>query len=470
MKTKHVAKVMMGWLMVSAASAEAALLSEAKYFKYDLRFTNPVCGPHAYAAPIKNAKGDKDLVAKPKDVYCSGKQDNVNSGSREDSVQQSILKWVNDPSTKEIFFAALSFSNTAFHKAMCRAAERGVKITYVLDRQNSGNGGGSQSEKPLTQCGPNVRFVPRGHAKIDDGSNDGIKWAHNKIIIINPNDPEKLSIAFGSGNFSSGMVTHHENWHFITADRNTYFMQTHLCLMNGLLSEQASSSRSAYTNYIKSCQAKAVAQGMEPETDVQVFLSPGQGQAATRAIEREVAKSQQVLVAAHRFSYSRLVRALERRLTDKTMKRPDIRLVCDDDMYWLTQPADMGGGQLGDNSEMEAERLQKLMGLGGGKYFKVKYMETNHDAHQLHHNKFLIFDKRAVFTGAGNLTGDAFDNNPDAGNFENFYLIKIPAKVTEFRNQYNRFWNGEKNEQGEIAGAATAPENMPSRNELPQAN
>lgn len=481
--------------VAASTSAQAVRLQDAKYYQYDLRFTNPWCGPHKYDAPVKSINGSKVLTQKPLDVYCSGSEDNKRSGSRPHAVQQNIINWVNDPSTKEIFFAALSFSNSAFFRALCEAAGRGVKIEYVLD--------GPAAAGDLAACGPNVKFYQRGHGT-GIGQGDGVNWAHNKLIIINPDsDPEKLKIAFGSGNFSSGMVTHHENWHFITAAKRTYFMQSHLCLREGLIGESARAkammqkfvkekkfpgvlathqSREGFGRFIEQCRRET---GLQEESDIQAFFTPnryqesnGQSAKATRRVIEGIQNSRQILLSAHRFSYSRMIDALERRL--ESSKKADIRLIADDDLFWVAAPASVGGGAvLGDNSASEAAKVRTLLSKGQGE-FRVKYMETNHPSHQLNHSKYLVFDnalkdgRGAVFTGAGNLTGDAFNNNGPQGNFENFYYITIPDKVEQFRRQYGRLWGDIPVPQNAVPGVdfrgqATAPEDMPVGNPLPAA-
>ena len=114
---------------------------------------------------------------------------------------------------------------------------------------------------------------------------------------------------------------------------------------------------------------------------------------------------------------------------------------------------------MGRNLYREAVHVDDLIAKG----LKVKYIETFADKVfgarkvQLQHNKFLIFtgplhNNYSVFTGAGNLTGAAFEKN-----FENFYLIKDPAVYFMFRLQYYRFWND----------LGTAAEDMPKELVLP---
>lgn len=469
--------------LVLATGAQAVELSADKNFRYDLKFTNPICGPHAYTTPVRTADGQRNLQTKPQDVYCSGKEDIIASGSRPDSVQSTLQNWVLDSTTKNIFFAALSFSSSAFYKAVCQAASRGVKVTYILDAPGAPTGLPALEQNP--DCNFNgqttIRFIQRGHTP-GTGSGDAINWAHNKILIINPEatgdgkTDEVLKVAFGSGNFSGGVVTHHENWHFIQASRSTYFMQSHLCMYRALLDDKAASSRSAYANSIKSCRLKT---GLQEESDIRAFFSPGQGQEATRVIEQNIAQSKEVRIGAHRFTYSRLISALRSLLLNNPSA--NVKFVGDDDLYWLTVPADQGGGQFGDNGPDEAGKLAGLKALGKSR-FQIKYMETNHGAHQLHHSKYLIFSKDgvkadAVFTGAGNLTGDAFDNNQPSGNFENFYFIRIPEKVKQFQAQHKQLFDGEQSPYNKDAtghewqGRATSSgQDNSGRNDMPVGN
>jgi hypothetical protein len=86
-------------------------------------------------------------------------------------------------------------------------------------------------------------------------------------------------------------------------------------------------------------------------------------------------------------------------------------------------------------------------------------METNHSQHLLHHNKYLVLNMpagserpSAVFCGAGNLTGTAFQSN-----LENFYYVEIPEVVAAYNRQYDHVF----------ADLATATGDLPSANVLP---
>lgn len=394
---------------------------------YEVLFTNPVCKDYKYPQPVRSLSGEL-LTQKPKNTFCS-KSDSKASGSREDAPQYRLIEWINDAETKEVFFTYLSYSNSAVTKALCSAIQdRGVKVTFVIDESSD-----TTKADELMACGAE-RFEKRGHE-------GGIGYAHNKLFVINPKTTGDLKFAFSSGNMSSGVVLHHENWNFITVPASTYLAQAHLCMIEGELEHH--SSKSEYKAFIKECRSNIEA---EQERDIRVFFAPAEGKAAGDMLVRGVEKADRIDIGAHRFSFNRMINALKWRMNSSD--RPEVRIVSDDDIHWAGE-----GEVVGDNNASEYWNIKNLTKLGA----KNKYMETNHAEHLLHHNKFLIFDMPsgeadAVFGGAGNLTGTAFGEN-----WENFYYITIPSVVDAFKTQYEHFWND----------LATAPEDLPESNILP---
>ncbi len=226
------------------------------YKSYDVLFTNPLCREYAYPTPTKTADGTKTLTKKPKNVYCSS-EDMPASAARETSPQNKLLEWLEPlDGNDEVFLAYLSFSNAVVGDRLCVLAEAGAKVTFVLDAVST------QSTR-LEGCGATILL--RGHA----GS---IGYAHNKVIIINPQSTSQyMKITFSSGNMSSGVVTHHENWHFIDVKRKSYFAQNHLCLMDAQISEEASSGRAQYKAALDACRGEIEA---EEESDIKSFFIP----------------------------------------------------------------------------------------------------------------------------------------------------------------------------------------------------
>lgn len=428
-------------LKVKPHNEEASLAgTKLKFDEYKVLFTNPVCAEYKYSEPIKSVSG-KTLVAKPRNTYCT-QMDSKVSAARPEAPQAELLKWINDPSTKEIFFAYLSFSNKTVMRAVCDAiTTRNVKVRFVVDSQQP-----LEVANTLAACKPadgKPESAPelflRGHTNTGDAEND-IGYSHNKLFIINPKGP-KMRLAFSSGNMSSGIVLHHENWHFFTLDSSTYFAQNHLCLMNGVIGH-ATSVRD-YAEFMQSCRKKIAA---PQESDIRAFFIPGDTQAAQDTLSAAMNGAQKIDIAAHRFSFWLIKSVLNNRL--RSQNPPKVRIVADDDTYWAGQ-----GDKVGDNGPEEFANIMNLVNVGA----TVKFMETNHGGHLLHHNKYLIFStpggtQDAVWTGAGNLTGAAFNNN-----FENFYFIRMPQVQESFVKQYTHVWDT----------LATAPADLPAQNILP---
>ena len=419
-----------------------------RYKSYDVLFTNPLCREYTYASPVATADGSGTLTAKPKNVFCSF-TDIAASAARPESPQNRLVEWVTPLGAgDEIFLAYLSFSNVAVSDKLCEAAQRGAKVTFVLDAAST------QSDR-LAQCGATILL--RGHA----GS---IGYAHNKVILINPNgpgpsdaDPDHMKMTFSSGNMSSGVVTHHENWHFIEVARDSYFAQNHLCLMNAQVGEESSSGRAQYRTSLNECRADITA---PEETDIKSFFIPSSDdrKRAERYLLGPIDDAAAIDLGAHRFGHSKLVSKLRTKLAagDLTM-----RMVADDDLYWLA-PMTGSSTKTGDNELFEAENVESLE-TAGGDNFEIRYFETNHSQHLLHHNKYLVYRDGAgkvfgVLAGAANLTGSGFNDN-----FENIYFIKIPAVLEAFDTQFARVWDGKKAAPGEQdPPIATPVERMPA--------
>jgi hypothetical protein len=404
------------------------------YDEYTVLFTNPVCRRYAYSSPIESIGGEQ-LEAKPENVFCAA-SDGAASSARDTAPQKKLVDWIKDPDTKEIFFAYLSFSNKVVAQELCKAiTERNVKVTMVLDRETE-----LATANTVLACQPgngDPELAPRLELRGHDAT---IGYAHNKVFMFNPRSATPR-IVFSSGNLSSGVVLHHENWHFLKVPARTHFAKAHVCLMDGMLDHYR--TKTEYGSFIKSCRDSA---GIGEESDLRTFFVPGDGGRAGQHIQKGIRDSSTIAIAAHRFSYSLLRRELDRRLAGSSP--PDVKLVVDDDVWWAGH-----GEEVGPNTPDEFEMIGPLEERG----MQVRYMETNHNAKYLHHNKFIVFkagQTEAVFAGAGNFTGTAFTDN-----FENFYYITIPHIVAAMKAQHAHLWS-----------LATEENNLPERNVLPPTN
>lgn len=431
------------------------MLSQYTPHKYEVLFTDPKCGVYKYRndANVKSQSGKK-LTQKPENVYCKNQYDLKRSGDRESSPQHKLVEWISDPTTTEIYFTYLSFSNKAVKNALCDAAKRGVKIKFVLDK-----GQDMTRADELLACSPTIERKLRGGvmgvAK-DVIGKDQIGLAHNKFLIINPNTPGQFKVVFSSGNMTSGPVIHHENWNFITTNSQSQFAQAHLCAMNAEWSETSGNSRKAYIKSIRDCR-KAIKTPVEK--DVKVFFVPGEGQpekgvtddiktASEYMVKGDgqfpgISTASKIWIGAHRFSNATMLSALSKAMAKSS--KPELKIVADDDTFYA-QFAEFKG--ITDVQPSEYYNIAKLVTAGG----QAKFMETNMEEHQLHHSKYLIFaDKKgkftAVFTGSANLTSAAFNVN-----WENSYYINIPEVAQQFADHYVKMWDT----------MASAPAEMPT--------
>lgn len=394
-----------------------------RFQSYDVLFTNPLCREYTYPNPVPTADGSAMLTHKPKNVWCS-REDLAASADRPTSPQHQLLTWLDGLGAgDEVFLAYLSFSNAAVGDKLCEIAQAGAKVTFVLDARSA------QADR-VEACGGEILL--RGHA----GS---IGFAHNKIVLINPHGgSEFMKMAFSSGNMSSGVVTHHENWHFIDVARDTYFAQDHLCLMEAQVSAEASAGRAAYRDALDACRATIDA---EPESDIKSFFIPHSNdrKRAQRYLLGAVADAAEIDLGAHRFSHSGLIDKLATKLSAGDLT---VRMVADDDLYWV-DPLVGDPAVIGANEEFEAPHVQRLADAGGDA-FEIRYFETNHGEHLLHHNKYVLYRTAGgapfgLIAGAANLTKSGYNDN-----FENIYFIKIPSVLAAFDTQLARVWDGER--------------------------
>lgn len=403
------------------------------YQSYEVLFTNPVCGNYRYDEPIEEVDGERDVLGKPKNVYCTKEFDSVPSGSRRSSPQRRLLDWIEPIGAgDELFLAYLSFSDGKIADALCDAEARGAEVTFVLDKMSS------KAEQVL-ECGVDVLI--RGH----QGS---VGFAHDKILMVNPkaagpadgDETTYLKLSFGSGNMSSGTHLHHENWHFLEVNRDSYFVQTHLCLMESLLDEAHTDGKGAYRSFMNECR-DAIAQ--PPEDDIIPYFIPvlDDSRALTAKMLELIDAAETIDIGAHRFSYNELIDALSARLSSS---RPfHLRFIADDDLYWLDPIAPARIAVLGPNSFHERDKVRELREADGGAgRFEEKYLETNHSLHLLHHNKYLLArgleGRDALIVGSSNFTGTGFE-----GNLENMYFVDIPEVVDAFKAQFALMWDGE---------------------------
>jgi hypothetical protein len=403
-------------LCILSANSWAVKLSDYKPFKFEPLFTNPVCETYSYDRPL-TTEGGATISSKPKNVYCK-QSDEAASVSRNTSPQYRIVEWVSDSETKELYLAYLSFSSKNVVAAICSAVKKGVKVSIVLDGGEDSNTNPvlNKDAEGLKKCGDKdlVKVTYRGTAA-------GLGYAHNKILMVNPG-AKVAKIVFSSGNMTSGTSTNHENWNFVTTSGESFFAQSHKCVIESMI--EAGDTKANFTKSLNSCRANIKA---EPETDIQVFFSPVDGAKALEKVTEAGNNAKLIEAMSHRFSGQ--LAALYTKLLEE--KKP-IKFILDDDIYWSVKRRQ----DIGRNTSIEAFKIYRdLINKG----MQTKFLQTNQNVFQLQHNKFMIFTFEsggAVFNGAGNFTTAAFTKN-----FENFYYITIPEVVEAYNKQYDLYFD-----------------------------
>lgn len=417
--------LIIGLLLASQATIAISIKDYSPY-DYKIFFTNPICKKYKYDEVVYSNDGSY-LSAKPKNTYCK-KTDMAANVKRASSPHYQLLKLIADKDVNEMFLTYLSFSNSAIADALCSAIEtRNLKVTFIIDSKNMERESGRRQLDKVAACRPQ-KLADGEIANIPDtmfrGNKGGFGYAHNKIILARyASNPEKVKIVYGSGNMSSGTVLHHENWHFVTTNINSYFAQAHYCVKEGMIT--ITDKKSNYKKFINKCRSKIKA---EPESDITFYIVPTDGKEAMKRITKAMKASESIDGAAHRITHP----AIFEGLIEKAQEGKKVRFVVDDDIYWTGKRNVMTGS----NNFSEFGNVMKMVKAN----VDVRYMESNQNQRLLHHNKYLIFNYAdgtgSVHAGAGNFTKAAFTKN-----FENFYFINLPEVVETFRKQYDKMFN-----------------------------
>ena len=231
--------------------------------------------------------------------------------------------------------------------------------------------------------------------------------------------------------------------------------------MQAMSDRDSASSITKYTAAVKACRAEIP---YAEENDIHAYFIPGRDDSRwiTEKMLTGLREAASVDLGAHRFGHPRLVDALIERLRDDDGF--SMRMVADDDLYWLRPFGGGAGEQVGDNQQFEASNVVDLEEAGGDR-FEIRYAQTNHAEHLLHHNKYIVYHdldgRDEVLCGAANLTLTGFNEN-----FENIYYVTIPHVVEQFEAQFARVWEGRRADPEEPEPPlATPAELMPASDE-----
>jgi hypothetical protein len=389
---------------------------EVTGLQWEVRFNFPPC----------------EHEGQPKGAYCT--IDDYKPAIQKNGVEARLMDWLEDPKTKSVKLAYFSFSNKNIKKALCVAAERGVKIDLYLHRQNV------PTVQDLSTCSPNLKVHARGtefgsgylqHAKIFLASELD---APKPLADMTEDEAQavrgtKTRFTSSSANMSSyGTALHFENWLFFTAETGDYLAQDQLCFFKAMETMEIGTGvdeRASFAKINSECRQQITA---TPRTDVR-FMAVPHGNLTPKpfdAMKQMISGAQQsVKVAIHRLTMGGIAKSL----AQKAQQGRDVKVLFDDDTFRAGQ---CNGGAAMDVGAYDTQSMRTIRDGGG----KIGLVATNGALPHLHHNKFIIVDDKILFQGAGNFTSTSL-NAYDLGNMEHFYVITAPEIVAA----YGKAWD-----------------------------
>ena len=248
-----------------------------------------------------------------------------------------------------------------------------------------------------------------------------------------------MKMTFSSGNMSSGVVTHHENWHFIDVKRDSYFGQAHVCLMDAQVSATASSG-AAVQGRARRVPRRDRAPRRRATSRRSSSRTPRTASARRRYLLGGVTEAARSISARTGSATRAWSRRSRRKLEDGDLT---LRMVADDDLYWLDPVA--GASQRGrfeprlrgrQRREARDRRRRQLR----DPVLRDEQQRVHAPPQQVPRcTRTPRASAFGLIAGAANLTGAGFNDN-----FENIYFIKVPKVLEAFETQFARVWDGKK--------------------------
>lgn len=400
--------------------------------KVEVLFTEPLC---------KEVVASDGTVLAEAGQHCYGGQlgheDDKEPSREQAGIVKKLNAWIDqareakeaNPSRDvKITMAYLTWSDGRTYEAICKATAAGVKFEGFFDQQSAGSQPPKLATDSACKASQNVEIRYLG------GRTDAQKdWRlmHIKMIIIDTGDAS-TKIVFGSANASSYATSiHFENWVFAEVASDSHFAQAHRCAAEALKAdsyeENGGSFKRLFAERYSDCIDDIVA---KPDPKLSVYFSPDPQKTARDALRDAIegAKSS-VDMAIQHFSEQVLARRLRDAGRDNNVRA---RLVVDDDTFY-------DDGESGGVDYATYKNTLKDEGID------IKFIQSNGYltyGKQYQHNKYVIIDNAAVFCGAGNFTsvafGSAFGESAWRANYENFYFIRLPEVVAQYKAHFER--------------------------------
>ncbi len=373
------------------------------------------------------------------------------------AINEQLDSVKDNAATAQVSVAYFSFSNKGVQRKLCELSKAGVSIRVFLDGGSAGNIDALVMDNPDCKDASgklNVRLsYLGGHT---DGGAGGIwRLHHNKFLMIDPGNGEKVKLNFSSGNLSTfGTSLHLDHWVTMEAPRNSNIIKAQKCVMQGLekaadINENAQSGQSSeeldqaitqgYISTRESCFDQysvkprvsggnvdaQIAQMLQRE-EIAPLFSPNNNSYVERAFIsalNKIPSGGYIYIAIQHFLHGGVKSAL----LSAANRGVDVRLIMDDDAL-------KGESEVPGVDKMIADLVQ----MSGGK-IQVRLAETNHNAGgngSMMHNKLAILNGQMSFSGAGHYTNAALRNN-----WENFYFVTNKTVLKSYAQYFKYLWS-----------------------------
>ncbi|MFW7378903.1 MAG: phospholipase D-like domain-containing protein [Oligoflexus sp.] len=394
---------------------------------------------HASAATVPFAEGQiEDLSwqirlnrfqcqheAKPSS-WCD--QSDHSAAIKASGIQDELLSWINDPEARFIQISYMTFSSSVIAKALCDAAEkRNVEVDIYLQAGliaslDSARG----AYKQLLQCAERNQTFRVWQRGTDQWLN------HAKIFLVASLPSQDLNayrIRFtsSSANLSvSGLGLHYDNWLMFDSAADHYLARANLCFFEALhhmVTPAGNQDKGIFINRIRECNNEFSVPEQAAIRFIPVPSSSDMEKPLAALLQLIEESKSSILIAAHRMTEPESPRfPLITALLEKIKQGVKVEIVFDDDtiLKYLRRP----GSASINVSKQELLAYERLSNAGAS----IVFLDTNEKLQLFMHNKYMIFDNKTVFTGAGNFSLAAILGK----NTEQYYVLDDPSMVEAY--------------------------------------
>jgi phosphatidylserine/phosphatidylglycerophosphate/cardiolipin synthase-like enzyme len=399
-------------------------------------------------------------------TWCTAADDKARI-AKESGTEATLLDWIRDPETTWVKFSYMTFGNSEIAEALCQRAKAEdfqvdvyLKADMLFPPENA-----SGPYKKLVECanGRNYNIYPRGQSWLN----------HAKIFMAG--GAQKARFTSSSANLSgSGTSLHYDNWLLLEAPIDHKLAQANRCFLDAVKAageslhenlQRLGDQRLPLTEEKNRLSKEFEAQGdsQDPllkdrvralENQLQIRQDKGKiilaqeacmqkfGFAKSEAIQFMATpipqNRQQVVdrlselidgsestiqIAAHKITK---LDGNSLPIVDKLLARMKagvkVSIVFDDDT--ILRYKNLGGITGQQVSPQEVDAFLALQAGGA----LIKFIDTNEADYALMHNKFMIFDGKTIFTGAGNFSKASLRGS----NTEQFYILQVPEMIEAY--------------------------------------